>query len=423
MKPTRNDARKLGMASRAIHHGYDPMRYEGALNPPVFMTSTYEFPDAQTGAARFAGTDKGYMYSRMANPTVRVLEEKMADLESAEAAVAMASGMGAITAAIWSLVQAGDEIVADTTLYGCTYSFFRHGLSKFGVKVIFVDMTRAEELERAITAKTRLVYFETPCNPNMRVIDIAAVAEIAHGFGVPVMVDNTYCTPMLQRPLELGADFVVHSATKYLGGHGDLLAGVVAGSREAMDSVRMVGVKDMTGAVMSAMDAFLIVRGLKTLELRMERHCKSAMEIARRLQQHPAVSQVIYPGLPEFPQYEVARRQMSAFGGMIAFEVKGGMAAGQRFLDSLELAICAVSLGDAETLVQHPASMTHSAYTPEERAAHGISDGLIRLSVGLENLEDIWSDLDQALRACQSQPSADQVCVEENKEAAAAPRN
>lgn len=404
-------AKKLGMATRAIHYGYDPMRYEGALNPPVFMTSTYEFPDAQTGAARFAGTDKGYMYSRMGNPTVAVLEEKMANLESAEAAVAMASGMGAITAAIWSMVEAGDEIVADTTLYGCTYSFFTHGLGKFGVKATFVDMTQPAEVARAITSKTKLVYFETPCNPNMRVIDIAAIAEIAHGFGVPVMVDNTYCTPMLQRPLELGADIVVHSATKYLGGHGDLLAGIVCGPREAMERVRMVGVKDMTGAVMSPMDAFLVLRGLKTLELRMERHCASAMEIARRLQQHPAVSQVIYPGLPDFPQHEVARRQMSAFGGMIAFEVKGGMAAGQKLLDSLEMAICAVSLGDAETLVQHPASMTHSAYTPEERAAHGISDGQIRLSVGLENVEDIWSDLDQALRASQSQPAGDEVSV------------
>jgi methionine-gamma-lyase len=389
-----------GMATRAIHHGYDPMRYEGALNPPVFMTSTYKFPDAETGAARFAGTDKGYMYSRMANPTVAVLEEKLANLESAEAAVAMASGMGAITAAIWSLVQAGDEIVADTTLYGCTYSYFVHGLAKFGVKVTFVDMTRPEQLVPAMTSKTKLVYFETPCNPNMRVIDIARISEIAHGFGVPVMVDNTYCTPMLQRPLELGADMVVHSATKYLGGHGDLLAGIACGSREAMERVRMVGVKDMTGAVMSPLDAFLVLRGLKTLELRMERHCASAMEIARRLKQHPAVTQVLYPGLPEFPQYEVARRQMSAFGGMIAFEVKGGMAAGQKFLDSLQLAICAVSLGDAETLVQHPASMTHSAYTVEERAAHGISDGQIRLSVGLENLEDIWSDLEQALDVC-----------------------
>ncbi|MGE5324748.1 MAG: methionine gamma-lyase [Actinomycetota bacterium] len=408
----KKSAKKLGLATRAIHHGYDPMRYEGALNPPVFLTSTYEFPDAETGAARFAGTDKGYIYSRMGNPTVAVLEEKLANLESAEAAVAMSSGMGAITAAIWSMVSAGDEIVADTTLYGCTYSFFTHGLSRFGVKVTFIDMTQPEQLARAITARTKLVYLETPSNPNMRVIDIARISEIAHGFGVPVIVDNTYCTPMLQRPLELGADMVVHSATKYLGGHGDLIAGIVAGSREAMDRVRGVGVKDMTGAVMSAMDAFLILRGLKTLELRMERHCASAMEIALRLQQHPAVTQVIYPGLPEFPQHEVARRQMSGFGGMIAFEMKGGIPAGQKFMDSLELAICAVSLGDGETLVQHPASMTHSAYTPEERAGHGISDGLIRLSVGLENVEDIWADLDQAL-------TRSQVAVEERDEIAA----
>ncbi len=395
--------RPLGMATRAIHYGYDPLRYEGALNPPVFMTSTYAFPDSETGAARFAGIDKGYMYSRMANPTVHVLERRIADLESAEAAVAMASGMGAITATIWSLVQSGDEILADMTLYGCTYSYFVHGLSRFGVNTTFVDLTQPEQLAHAITPRTRLVYLETPCNPNMRVIDIARITEIAHSFGLPVIVDNTYCTPMLQRPIELGADMVVHSATKYLGGHGDLLAGMVCGRREAMDRVRMQGVKDLTGAVMSPMDAFLILRGLKTLELRMERHCASAMELARRLQNHPVVTQVIYPGLPEFAQYQVARRQMSAFGGMIAFEIKGALPAGHRFMDALEVATCAVSLGDAETLVQHPASMTHSAYTPEERAQHGITDGMLRLSVGLENLEDIWSDLDQALRASQAE--------------------
>ncbi len=392
----------LGMATRAIHYGYNPLRYEGALNPPVFMTSTYAFPDSETGAARFAGKDNGYMYSRMANPTVHVLERRIANLESAEAAVAMASGMGAITASIWSMVQSGDEIVADMTLYGCTYSYFVHGLSRFGVNTKFVDLTRPELLARAITARTRLVYLETPCNPNMRVIDIARIAEIAHSFGLPLIVDNTYCTPMLQRPIELGADLVVHSATKYLGGHGDLLAGMVCGRSEAMGRVRMQGVKDLTGAVMSPMDAFLILRGLKTLELRMERHCASAMEVARRLQDHPVVTQVIYPGLPGFPQYEVARRQMSAFGGMIAFEIKGGLPAGHRFMDALEVVTCAVSLGDAETLVQHPASMTHSAYTPEERAQHGITDGMLRLSVGLENLEDIWSDLDQALQASQA---------------------
>jgi methionine-gamma-lyase len=393
--------RSLGMATRAIHHGYDPMRYEGALNPPVFMTSTYAFPDAATGAARFAGTDNGFMYSRMGNPTVQVLERRIADLESAEAAVAMASGMGAITAASWSLLQSGDEIVADVTLYGCTYSYFIHGLSRFGVSTTFVDLTQPEQLARAITPRTRLVYFETPCNPNMRVIDIARVAEIAHSFGVPVMVDNTYCTPMLQRPIEFGADVVIHSATKYLGGHGDLLAGLVCGRLDAMQRVRMHGLKDLTGAVMSAMDAFLILRGLKTLELRMERHCASAMELSRRLQNHPVVTQVIYPGLAGFPQYEVAKQQMSAFGGMIAFEIRGGSPAGHRFMDALDLVTCAVSLGDAETLVQHPATMTHSAYTPEERAHHEITDGMLRLSVGLENLEDIWSDLDQALRASQ----------------------
>ncbi|HYX53104.1 MAG TPA: methionine gamma-lyase [Candidatus Limnocylindrales bacterium] len=400
-----NSKKPLGMATRAIHSGYDPLRYEGALNPPVFMTSTYAFPDAETGSSRFAGRENGYIYSRMGNPTVAVLERRIADLEGAEGAVGTASGMGAITAAIWSLVQSGDEIVSDMTLYGCTYSYFVHGLARFGVSTNFVDLTQPEQLERAITPRTRLVFFETPCNPNLRVIDIARVTEIAHSFGVPVIVDNTCCTPMLQRPLELGADIVVHSATKYLGGHGDLLAGLVCGRSEAIERVRMQGVKDLTGAVMSPMDAFLILRGLKTLELRMERHCASALELAQRLQNHPAVTQVLYPGLSSFPQHEVARRQMSGFGGMIAFEIKGGLPATYRFMDSLELVTRAVSLGDADSFIQHPASMTHSAYTPQERAHHGITDGMLRLSVGLENVEDILNDLVQALSASQHERS------------------
>jgi methionine-gamma-lyase len=260
-------------------------------------------------------------------------------------------------------------------------------------------MTQPEILEAAIGDRTRVLYFETPANPNMRIVDIAAVSEIAHRHGLTVIVDSTYCTPYLQRPLDLGADIVMHSATKYLGGHGDLMAGVVAGRRETIDRIRLVGLKDMTGAVLSAQDANLVLRGLKTLELRMERHCDSAGKVAAFLEAHPAVSRVYYPGLESFPQHALAARQMRRFGGMIAIELCGGFDAGLAMMNRLGLIRRAVSLGDAESLIQHPASMTHSTYTEEERREHGISEGLVRLSVGLETPEDILDDLAVALRA------------------------
>lgn len=386
-----------GFATRAIHHGYDPAANQGALVPPLHMSSTFVFDSAADGAARFAGEAGGFVYTRLGNPTQALLEDRLATLEGAEAALATASGMGAIAAALWTLVSPGDEIIVDKTLYGCTFSFFRHGLEKFGVTVTHVDLTDSDNLAAAISGRTRVVYFETPANPNMRLCDIAALSVIAHEAGATVVVDNTYCTPYLQQPLALGADLVVHSATKYLGGHGDLLAGVVAGRKEMVDRIRMIGLKDMTGACIAPMNAFLILRGLKTLELRMERHCRTAQAAAEMLERHAAVSEVYYPGLASFPQGLLARRQMKLAGGMIAFELKGGRAAGIAFIDALQLVSRAVSLGDAETLVQHPASMTHSTYTAEERAAYGISDGLIRLSVGLETEADILADLAQAL--------------------------
>lgn len=386
-----------GFATRAIHGGYDRARHYGALNPPVYLTSTYAFASIGEGSARFAGEAEGYVYGRVGNPTVAALEARLSALEGTEAALVTASGMGAITAAIWTLVAAGDEIVADKTLYGCTYEFFEHGLARLGVTTRFVDLTDPENLVRAIGPKTRIVFLESPANPNLRLCDIRAIAAIAHGAGATLIVDNTYCTPYLQQPIALGADLVVHSATKYLGGHGDLLAGVVLGRAEMLARIRFVGLKDMTGAVASPFDAYLILRGLKTLALRMERHCASAAAIARLVAGHPAVATVAYPGLADFPQKALVARQMKHAGGMIAFELKGGIAAGIRFMDALTLVTRAVSLGDAETLVQHPASMTHAPYAPEVRAAHGISDGLVRLSIGLEEVEDLSADIASAL--------------------------
>jgi len=386
-------------ATRAIHYGYDAQDHQGALVPPVYMTSTFEFESVEQGAARFAGEQPGHFYSRISNPTQALLEERIADLEETEAALATASGMGAISAAIWTLVSAGDHIIADKTLYGCTFAYLRHGLERFNVEVSFVDCTDPDAVAAALTPRTRVLYFETPVNPTMRIMDIAALSALAHDYNpdIRVIVDNTYCTPALQRPLTLGADLVVHSATKYLGGHGDLVAGVVAGRQQLIDEIRLVGLKDLTGAVIAPMTAFLILRGLKTLSLRMERHCQTAGQLAQMLAEHPAIEAVYYPGLASHSGHALASEQMALPGGMIAFELKGGLQAGIRFMNQLQLIRRAVSLGDAETLCQHPASMTHSTYTPEERQAHDISEGLVRLSAGLEDAADLMADLNQAL--------------------------
>ncbi|MGB8622879.1 MAG: methionine gamma-lyase [Paracoccaceae bacterium] len=395
-----------GFATRAIHLGYDPMEHEGALTPPLHLTSTFAFETAEAGGETFAGDRAGHIYSRISNPTLDLLERRMADLEGAEAGLALASGMGAITSVLWTLLSPGDEVIVDKTLYGCTFAFMHHGLRKFGITISHVDLTDPANLTAAMTERTRVVYFETPANPNMRLVDVAAVAAIAHSGGAQVVVDNTYATPYLTRPIALGADLVVHSATKYLGGHGDVVAGVVVGRAETITEIRLVGMKDMTGAVMAPFNAMLILRGLKTLALRMERHCASAQVVAEWLENQPEVAAVDYPGLKSFDQHDLACRQMKKAGAMIAFELKGGLEAGRRMMNALRMIARAVSLGDAETLIQHPASMTHSTYTPEERAVHGINDGLIRLSVGLEDVSDILDDLDGALSPASAMRSA-----------------
>lgn len=391
--------RKSGFSTRAIHFGYDPHNNHGALIPPIYQTSTFAFPSAEYGAACFSGEQAGHFYTRISNPTLSLLETRIAALENAEAAVAFGSGMGAISATCWTLLQPGDELIADLTLYGCTHALFEHGLKKFGIIVTVIDMTDTAALTAAIGPRTKMVYFETPANPNMRLTDIAAVSEIAHRNGIKVVVDSTYCSPYLQQPLQLGADIVVHSATKYINGHGDVTAGLVATSSKLATQIRLQGLKDFTGAALSPGDAHLILRGLKTLVVRMDRHCDNAEAIAVRLAEHPVVKRVYYPGLKNDPYHDLARRQMRRFGAMIAFELHGGIDAGRRFINALNIFTRAVSLGDTESLVQHPASMTHSTYTPEEREHAMISDGLVRLSVGLEDLDDLLDDIEGALRA------------------------
>jgi methionine-gamma-lyase len=384
--------------TRAIHHGYDAQQYHGSLNPPIYMTSTFAFNTVQQGADAFEGDNDHYIYSRLGTPTQALLESRLANLESGEAALATASGMGAITSTFWSLVQPGDEIIAEKTLYGCTFSFFEHGLKKFGVKVTYCDLSDSENLAKIISNKTKIVFCETPANPNMRMIDIHALSTITKNSSAKLIIDNTYCTPYLQRPIEHGADLVVHSATKYLGGHGDLIAGFVVGDKESIDLIRFYGLKDMTGSVISAMDIALILRGLKTLHVRMDRHCQNAQKVAEYLESHHEIEKVYYPGLSSFKDFKLAKRQMLQAGGMIAFKVKGGRQAGEDLINRLNLILCAVSLGDTESLIQHPASMTHSTYTEEELHQHLICPNLLRLSVGLEDVDDIIYDLNQALR-------------------------
>lgn len=396
-----NKHNAFGFSTRAIHHGYDPKDHHGALVPPIYLSATFAFPTVEYGAACFAGEANGHFYTRISNPTLALLEARMASLENGEAAVAFSSGMGAIAATFWTLLRPGDEVIVGQTVYGCTFALLHHGIGEFGIKVRHVDLTDLAALQAAISPATRMIYCETPANPNLQLVDITAVAALAHQHGdITVVVDNTYCTPYLQRPLDLGADVVVHSATKYLSGHGDITAGIAVSGQALAQRIRLQGLKDLTGAVMSPQDAALLMRGLKTLALRMDRHCSNAQALAEALQAHPAVESVTYPGLRCFPQYALAQQQMKMSGGMIAFELKGGIDTGRRFMNALKVFTRAVSLGDAESLAQHPASMTHSTYTPEQRAHHGISEGLVRLSVGLEDVADLLADVQQALAKC-----------------------
>ena len=388
-----------GFGTKAIHAGNVKDVQYGALTTPIYQTSTFVFDSCEQGGRRFAGQEAGYIYTRLGNPTVSVLESKIAALEGGEACVAAASGMGAISSCLWTIAGAGKHIIADGTLYGCTFALLNHGMTRYGVEVDFIDTSDIEAVKSHLKENTVAVYLETPANPNLKITDIAKVAEVAHAYNkdIKVVCDNTFASPALQNPLKLGADVVVHSATKYLNGHGDVIAGFVVGSAEFCMQVRMFGLKDMTGAVMDPFAAFLILRGLKTLEIRMQKHCANAKAIAEFLDKHPAVEKVYYPGLASHKGHEIAAKQMNDFGGMLSFEIKGGKAAGMKVVNAVKMITVAVSLGDAETLIEHAASMTHSTYTEEELAASGIPAGLIRLSVGLENVEDIIADLDQAL--------------------------
>ena len=387
-----------GYNTKIIHAGQHPDETTGALATPITQTSTFVFESAQQGAARFALEEPGYIYTRIGNPTQAALEEKLAVLEGGEAALATASGISAISTTLLTLCGQGDHIVSSGAIYGCTHALLSHSLPKFGIDVDFVDASNVDNIKEAIKPNTKIIYIETPANPTLAVMDVKACAQLAHDNGALLVVDNTFMSPYCQNPLKLGADIVVHSLTKYINGHGDVVAGVIVGKQDFINQARFVGVKDITGGVISPFNAWLTLRGLKTLAVRMDRHCSNAMKVAEFLEQHPAVTKVNYPGLPSHPSHELAKKQMSDFGGVISFEINGGVQEGQTIMNSVELCLLAVSLGDTETLIQHPASMTHSPMSPEQRMAAGIPDGLIRISVGLEDAEDIIADLDQAFK-------------------------
>lgn len=376
----------MGFATDAIHVGQEPDPTTGAIIVPIYQTSTFIQEEL--------GKHKGYEYARTSNPTRAGLERNLAALEGARFCFAFASGMAAINALL-SLLKSGDHVVAGHNVYGGSYRLFEHVLRGFGLTFAYADTRRLEEVEQAIRPNTRILFIETPTNPIMEITDIAATASLAHSHGIRVAVDNTFMSPYFQRPLGLGADFVVHSTTKYLNGHSDGVGGAVM-LNDADFADRLKFLQNAAGAILSPFDSWLVLRGVKTLALRMQQHNRNGMTVAQFLHQHPNVQRVHYPGLPSHPEHELAKRQMTGFGGMISFET-GSMDNARTLLKSVRLCSLAESLGGVETLVSHPASMTHASVPPEERTRLGITDGLVRISVGIEEVEDIIADLDQAL--------------------------
>lgn len=394
--------------TQAIHAGYRRDSDFGALATPIYQTSTFTFTSADHAMGVFSGDIPGYDYTRAGNPTVRVFEEKIARLEGGEDAVATSSGMGAISSALLGLLRSGDHIVCGNTVYGCTDVVMREILPSLDIAVTFVDTADLSAVEQAIQSNTKMIYFETPANPTMHVTDIAAVAALKQAHpGIRIVVDNTFAPPPIQCPLKLGADVVVHSVTKYINGHGDVIGGVVIGSKEDIAEIRGRAVGKICGTPLTPFCAYLIIRGMKTLGMRVRRHCENALALAQYLEASDYIEKVYYPGLPSAGRdYEVAQRQMNGlYSGIISFVLKDGIHgmsafdAAKKLMDHLQLPAIAVSLGDPDTLIQHPASMTHVKVPKSVREEIGITDGMLRFSVGLEDIEDLIADFDQAFAA------------------------
>ncbi len=402
------DMKKMHFDTRAIHAGYHRDSDFGALATPIYQTSTFTFTSADHAMGVFSGQIPGYDYTRAGNPTIRVFEEKIAELEHGEDAVAASSGMGAISSTLLGLLHSGDHIVCGNTVYGCTDVVMREILPDFGITATFVDTADLAAVEAAITPNTKMIYFETPANPTLHVTDIAAVAGLkAKHPGIRVVVDNTFAPPPVQMPLTLGADVVVHSVTKYINGHGDVIGGVVVGTKDDIAAIRSRAVGKMTGTPLTPFCAYMIIRGMKTMGLRVRQHCENALALARYLESCPCVEKVYYPGLESMgADYEVAKRQMNGlYGGMISFVMKDGynghsaFDAAKKVMDAVEIPAIAVSLGDPDSLIQHPAAMTHVKVPKDVREQVGITDGMIRFSVGLEDVQDLIEDFRQAFAA------------------------
>jgi methionine-gamma-lyase len=382
--------------TKTIHDGYDSKSHHNSLASPIYQTSTFTFETAEAGERRFAGEEPGYIYSRLGNPTVRMLEERIASLENAEGGLAFGSGMAAVSAVLMYLIKSGDHILCSEGVYGCTFGLLKMLEEKFAIEHDLLPLDSLEQIQQAIRPNTTVIYIETPINPTLKLIDLEMISSVAKEKGITVVVDNTFSTPYLQRPLEFGCDIVLHSATKYIGGHGDVVAGLVVSDKKTITAIAKSTQKDI-GGILSPFDAWLLLRGLKTLPIRMDRHCSNAHNIVQKLIEHPSVTNVMYPGREQSPSYPIAQKQMKSPGGLISFEINGGKQEAQNFMNRLGMIKIAVSLGDAETLIQHPATMTHAVVPKEERKRMGISESLIRLSIGLEAWEDIWGDIEQAL--------------------------
>ncbi|WP_407081802.1 methionine gamma-lyase [Psychrobacillus antarcticus] len=380
-----------------IHRGYTTGEHHDSLSVPLYQTSTFAFETAEQGERRFAGEEPGGIYSRLGNPTVQVLEDRMAAMELGEGALAFGSGMAAVSTILVHLTKAGDHILCTRGIYGCTFGLLNILKDKYNISHDLRALKTEEEVENAIKPNTTCIYIETPINPTMEIVDIELITKVAKKHGIPVVVDNTFSSPYLQNPIELGADFVLHSATKYINGHGDVIAGILVGTDKVeMEKIRGSVQKDY-GGIISPFDAWLLIRGLKTLHIRMDRHSENASKVFDFLKAHPSIENIYYPFDVDNPRYHVAKKQMKAGGGLISFTIKGGVKQAQKLMNELKLIKIAVSLGDAETLIQHPSTMTHSSVPEKERLEMGITGGLLRLSVGLENSSDILEDLQQAL--------------------------
>lgn len=390
------DIKEKALATQLIHAGEGPCPITGAMIPPIYQTVSYIFKDVDDGAKKCEKFDHGYCYTRLGHPTEAALEKKIADIEGGEAALAFASGVAAISALLLSKLSQGDHVIADATCYSATHYLLDSLLKKFGVETTFTDTSVIKNVEDSLQNNTRLIYCESPANPTVKLVDIREIARIAKHHGILSVLDGTFASPYLQKPLELGMDAVIHSATKYICGHGDSMGGLIISTKQVIDELRDDTLKNI-GGIISPFNAYLIMRGLKTLSLRMTQHCESAMAVAKFLEGHPKVERVYYPGLASHPQHDLAKQQMRDFGGILCFEVKGGMNPGITLMNSVQLCSLAVSLGHTETLIEHPASMTHWYVSKEEREQAGISDGLVRLSAGLEDAQDIIDDLGQAL--------------------------